>query len=201
MVLRQKRGMCAHVCEGDEDMITQKYKPQNEILGFSASKRSNKILTFSSGHNSLLSYLSLGIYLALSACPFPFIDIPQVPHPLSSTCSPLAAEICCYTPWSRYSRLTILVHPSQNKCDVSRLCFNKGWLCAMSSSTFSKVVIESLWYYPSLLHLLFFLTLNISAIFLSLWRHPLHSVSIYTLDCCQSSKAEWSWLKNMRQSP
>lgn len=87
--------MCAHVCEGDEDMITQKNKPQNEILGFSASKRSNKILTFSSGHNSLLCYLSLGLYLALSARPFSFIDIPLALHP---PLVPLTAVICCNTP-------------------------------------------------------------------------------------------------------
>ncbi len=79
-------------------MITQKYKPQNEILGFSASKCSNKILTFSSGHNSLLSYLSLCLYLALSASPVSFIDIPLVPHPLSSARSTLAAAICCNNP-------------------------------------------------------------------------------------------------------
>lgn len=77
-------------------MITQKYKPQNEILGFSASKRSNKILAFSPGHNSPLSYLSLWSLSRFISKPL--IDIPLVPHPPSSTRSTLAAAICCNNP-------------------------------------------------------------------------------------------------------
>lgn len=71
------------MCER-EDMITQKYKPQDEISGFSVSKCSNKIFSFLSGHNSIPFYFSL------SASPlFLYWYPPVAPHLSSGRSTPL----------------------------------------------------------------------------------------------------------------
>lgn len=175
MVLRQKGGMRAHVREGDEDMITQKYKPQNEILGLSASKGSNKILTFLSGHNSPLCYLSLGLYLASSASPFfPLLIFPCLRPPLVHPSQQWFAVI----PPDPGNQGSDAAQPKQMQCFPSKIFITRR-SCA-TSSTFQKAVFKSSWYYPSPLRLPFALTLHFTAIFPNVWSHPLHSVSIYS---------------------
>lgn len=166
MVVRQKRGMCAHVREGDEDMITQKYKPQNEILGFSQS-----VPTKSSHSRPVPAVLSFPRPLSCFIGKVPFSLLILRSLILSSTLHPFTVN----TSWSRYLRLTILLQCSQNKCNISCLCFNKGWVCAMSS-TFSKAVFESPCYYPSLL-----LNLFVIPWFSNLRKHPLPVLHLHPL--------------------
>lgn len=132
-------------------MITQRYKPQNEILGFSASKRSNKILLSGPQLPAVLSFpLPLSRFISESLLSLLIFLRSLVPCPL------LVQRFAVIPPDPGTRRLTILKQPSQNKCKVSRPCFNKGGLCAMSrirtSSSFSKAVFESPCCYPSLLH-------------------------------------------------
>lgn len=99
----RKRRLCAHMCEGDEDTITQKHTPQNGISGLSASKCSKETIAFPSGRD------------------FTPLRPMSLIHPFAVTL------------WSRYWRLTIRMKPGQNKCNVSAYIFNKRWLCFISS--------------------------------------------------------------------
>ena len=138
MLLGQKGGMCTHVREGDEDMITQKYKPQNEILGLSASKRSNNILAFLSGHDSPAVLSLPGPLSRLISQSLPPLywysssSIPPLLHP-----SPRWFAVIPPDPGNQGSDAA---QPKQMQCFPSKIFFFiKRQSCA-TLSTFPKAV-------------------------------------------------------------
>ena len=112
--------------------------------------------------------------------------------------------------WSRCSGLTMPVQSSQNKCNISRLCFNNGWLCYVKNKHVFHI-FKRCFGMPLILSILFLISYffwgSISTIFQPLIiiaeivnirkqkASFLHSISIHSPDCCQCSEADSSWLK------
>lgn len=95
-------------------------------------------------HNSLLTFPSFFILL-YQRVPFPsliflrsFFLCPPVIQPLLQRFAVLPHDTCT-------RGLTILMQPSQNKCNVSRLCLYKGWLCYVKNKHFFHISKNCFW--------------------------------------------------------
>lgn len=123
-------------------MITQKYKPQGEISGFSVPTKSSHSCLATTPCCSILLYQRV---------PFSSIDIPQS----LIICRLHDPPLCCSTLIQvLQTDRSHAAQPKQMQC--FRIGFTKQWLCVcLSFSTFWKAVTESPWCYPSRLHLQF----------------------------------------------